>query len=154
MTKHKRPHRVRPEANILDQRGPAPVRVITFGTFDLFHVGHLNLLRRARALGDRLIVGVSSDELNHSKKAKLPVIPLADRMAIVAGVRYVDDVFVEDSLALKGQYIRQYAADVLVMGDDWRGRFDEFSSLCRVEYLPRTPEISSSGLVSALRIAS
>jgi glycerol-3-phosphate cytidylyltransferase len=129
-------------------------RVITFGTFDLFHIGHLNLLRRARALGDCLIVGVSSDDLNQSKKAKLPVIPLADRIAIVAGVRYVDEVFVEESLELKGEYLRRHRADVLVMGDDWQGRFDEFTSLCRVEYLPRTPEISSSGLVSALRLAS
>lgn len=132
----------------------APVRVITFGTFDLFHIGHLNLIRRARALGDFLIVGVSSDDLNRRKKGKLPAIAQDDRMAIVAGIRYVDDVFVEDSLELKGEYIRQHRADILVMGDDWQGRFDQFSSLCQVIYLPRTPEISSSSLKATLRVAS
>jgi choline-phosphate cytidylyltransferase len=133
-----------------DQR----IRVITFGTYDLFHVGHLHLLRRARELGDWLIVGISSDELNLRKKAKRPAIPLQDRMAIVAGIRFVDEVFVEDSLELKAEYIRQHRADVLVMGDDWEGRFDQYSSLCRVVYLPRTPEVSSSGIVSTLRAAS
>jgi glycerol-3-phosphate cytidylyltransferase len=137
-----------------DRRSQAPVRVITFGTFDLFHVGHLNILRRARKLGDCLIVGVSSDDLNHRKKAKLPVIRQEDRMAIVAGIRYVDEVFVEDSLELKGEYIREHRADVLVMGDDWQGRFDQFSSLCQVVYLPRTPDISSSGLKATMRVAS
>jgi glycerol-3-phosphate cytidylyltransferase len=130
------------------------VRVITFGTFDLFHIGHLNLLRRARTLGDCLIVGVSSDDLNRRKKGKLPAISQHDRMAIVAGIRYVDEVFVEASLELKGDYIRQHRADILVMGDDWKGRFDQFSSLCDVVYLPRTPEISSSGLKATLRVAS
>jgi glycerol-3-phosphate cytidylyltransferase len=134
--------------------GSAPVRVITFGTFDLFHIGHLNILRRARELGDYLIVGISSDDLNQRKKAKLPVIPQDDRIAIVAGIRFVDEVFVEESLELKGEYIRQHRADVLVMGDDWQGRFDQYSSLCRVVYLPRTPEVSSSGIVSGLREAS
>jgi glycerol-3-phosphate cytidylyltransferase len=130
------------------------VRVITFGTYDLFHVGHLNLLRRARALGDSLIVGVSSDELNLRKKHKAPAIPLNDRLAIVAAIRFVDEVFVEDSLELKGDYIRHHRADVLVMGDDWRGRFDQFSSLCRVLYLPRTPDVSSSDIKATLRAAS
>jgi glycerol-3-phosphate cytidylyltransferase len=75
-------------------------------------------------------------------------------MAIVAGIRYVDEVFVEDSLELKGEYIREHRADVLVMGDDWQGRFDQFSSLCQVVYLPRTPDISSSGLKATMRVAS
>jgi glycerol-3-phosphate cytidylyltransferase len=139
---------------VSSQFGSAPVRVITFGTFDLFHIGHLNLIRRARALGDCLIVGVSSDELNRRKKGKRPAIAQDDRMAIVAGIRYVDDVFVEESLELKGDYIQQHRADILVMGDDWQGRFDHYRSLCRVVYLPRTPEVSSSGIVSTLRAAS
>jgi glycerol-3-phosphate cytidylyltransferase len=139
---------------VSSESASAPVRVITFGTFDLFHIGHLNLIRRARALGDFLIVGVSSDDLNRRKKGKLPAIAQDDRMAIVAGIRYVDDVFVEDSLELKGEYIRQHRADILVMGDDWQGRFDQFSSLCQVIYLPRTPEISSSSLKATLRVAS
>ena len=137
----------------MGQPGELP-RVITFGTFDLFHIGHLNLIRRARALGDCLIVGVSSDELNRRKKGKRPAIAQDDRMAIVAGIRYVDDVFVEESLELKGDYIQQHRADILVMGDDWQGRFDHYRSLCRVVYLPRTPEVSSSGIVSTLRAAS
>jgi len=130
------------------------VRVITFGTFDLFHIGHLNLIRRARALGDCLIVGISSDDLNRRKKGRTPVIAQDDRIAIVAGIRYVDEVFVEESLELKGDYIRQHRADILVMGDDWRGRFDHYDSLCEVVYLSRTPEVSSSGIVSTLRAAS
>ena len=139
---------------VSSESGPAPVRVITFGTFDLFHIGHLNLIRRARALGDCLIVGVSSDELNRRKKGKRPAIAQDDRMAIVAGIRFVDEVFVEESLELKGDYIQQHRADILVMGDDWQGRFDQFGSLCKVVYLPRTPEVSSSGIVSTLRAAS
>ena len=71
-----------------------------------------------------------------------------------AGIRFVDEVFVEESLDLKGEYIRQHHADILVMGDDWQGRFDQYSSLCRVVYLPRTPEVSSSGIMAALRLAS
>jgi len=139
---------------VSSESGSAPVRVITFGTFDLFHIGHLNLIRRARALGDRLIVGVSSDELNRRKKGKRPAIAQDDRMAIVAGIRFVDEVFVEESLELKGDYIQQHRADILVMGDDWQGRFDHFGSLCKVVYLTRTPEVSSSGIVSTLRAAS
>src|SRR5690554_4233933 len=99
-------------------------RVITFGTFDLFHIGHLNILRRAAELGDTLIVGVSSDALNSSKKSKLPVYPEKERMEIVHAIQYVDEVFLEESLELKGQYIKDHRADLLVMGDDWEGRFD------------------------------
>jgi len=130
------------------------VRVITFGTFDLFHIGHLNILKRAKALGDCLIVGVSSDELNWRKKGVRPVFPLAERLALVAGTRFVDEVFVEESLELKGLYIRRHQADTLVMGDDWAGKFDHFSPQCEVVYLPRTPVISSSDIRSQLREAS
>ena len=119
-------------------------RVITFGTFDLFHIGHLNILKRAAALGDQLVVGVSSDELNIAKKSLAPVYPLQHRLDIVGAIRYVDEVFVEESLAKKREYIKQYRADVLVMGDDWVGKFDEFKDVCEVIYLPRTPVISSS----------
>lgn len=121
-------------------------RVITFGTFDLFHVGHLNVLRRAREMGDHLIVGVSSDELNYRKKAFYPTYPLEHRMAIVQSIRYVDEVFVEHSLEEKQQYIVEHAADILVMGDDWKGKFDHFSSICTVVYFPRTEGISSTGV--------
>ena len=125
-------------------------RIITFGTYDLFHIGHLRLLERARALGDHLIVGVSSDALNFSKKQKYPVIPELDRMEIVKALRVVDEVFREDSLELKAQYIQEFRADVLVMGDDWQGKFDEMSKYCRVVYLPRTPEISTTEIKATL----
>ncbi len=99
--------------------------VITFGTFDVFHVGHLRVIERAAALGDRLVVGVSGDALNLRKKGREPVFSERERMAIVAALKPVHEVFLEESLELKRDYIRQYAADVLVMGDDWKGRFDD-----------------------------
>jgi len=119
-------------------------RVVTFGTFDLFHIGHLNILRRARALGDWLSVGISTDELNMSKKGISPVHPFEERTAIVAALRYVDEVFAEHSLEQKRGYLLATQANVLVMGDDWAGRFDEFSDIVEVIYLPRTPEISTT----------
>lgn len=125
--------------------------VITFGTFDVFHVGHLRILERASALGLRLVVGVSTDTLNESKKGRPPVYRQEERAEIVAALRCVDEVFFEESLELKVEYIEQYAADVLVMGDDWRGRFDEFRSLCEVVYLPRTPAISTTEVIEKIR---
>ncbi|MGE3623491.1 MAG: adenylyltransferase/cytidyltransferase family protein [Bdellovibrionales bacterium] len=118
--------------------------VITFGTYDLFHVGHLRLLQRARQFGNRLVVGISTDALNFSKKNYRPIFPQNDRREIVAAIIGVDETFFEESLELKGQYIEAYKADILVMGDDWRGRFDEFKSLCEVIYLPRTEGISTT----------
>lgn len=126
-------------------------RVITFGTFDLFHVGHLNILRRAKELGSHLVVGVSSDELNFRKKQIYPVYPTEHRLEIVQAIRHVDHVFVEHSLEEKRQYIVQHRADILVMGDDWVGRFDEFNDVCRVVYLPRTEGISSTDVKSHIR---
>ena len=119
-------------------------RVITFGTFDLFHLGHLNIVRRARQLGDFLVVGVSSDALNYSKKGIYPIYPLTHRLEIVRAIRYVNEVFVEESMELKREYILRYRAHILVMGDDWKGKFDEFGDICEVVYLSRTPVISSS----------
>jgi len=126
-------------------------RIITFGTFDLFHLGHVNVLGRAKALGDWLVVGVSSDELNARKKGRRPYFSLEERLAIIADSRAVDEVFVEHALELKGEYITEHRADVLVMGDDWQGRFDHFASLCEVVYLPRTPEISSTQIITVVR---
>lgn len=120
--------------------------VITFGTFDLFHIGHLNILRRARMLGDRLVVGVSTDALNSRKKGFNPVFAEDERMSIVGSLRYVDEVFREESLEQKADYIRRYNAKVLVMGDDWAGRFDQFRELCEVVYLPRTEGISTTDI--------
>jgi glycerol-3-phosphate cytidylyltransferase len=126
-------------------------RVITFGTFDIFHVGHLHLLERCRALGDHLIVGVSTDELNESKKGRRPVYSLEERCRILRALRAVDEVFVEESLEAKADYVRQYRADIAAMGDDWAGRFDFLSPICRVVYLPRTPSISTTATIEKIR---
>ena len=126
-------------------------KIITFGTFDVLHVGHIRILQRARALGSYLIVGVSSDELNFSKKNRYPVYPEGERMEIIRSMAGVNEVFREDSLELKGEYIKKYQADILVMGDDWIGRFDEFKKLCEVVYLPRTAGISTTKLISDIK---
>lgn len=128
--------------------------VITFGTYDLLHVGHVRLLERAKALGDRLVVGVSCSELNRSKKGRAPVYSTEDRLEIISALSCVDAVFVEESLEKKGDYIKEYKADVLVMGDDWAGKFDEFKSLCDVVYLPRTDGISTTKLIIDISDAS
>jgi len=124
--------------------------VITFGTFDVFHVGHLRVIERAASLGDRLVVGVSADALNERKKGRAPVFSQSERMEIVAALRAVDEVFVEESLEEKRDYILRYGADVLVMGDDWSGKFDEFEDICEVHYLPRTPAISTTALIEKI----
>jgi glycerol-3-phosphate cytidylyltransferase len=126
-------------------------RIITFGTFDVFHAGHLALLERAAALGGHLTVGVSSDELNVDKKGRRPVYDLADRMRIVGALRCVDDVFVERSLEDKRQYVLSHGADLLVMGDDWTGRFDWLADVCRVVYLARTPSVSTTAIIEQIR---
>jgi choline-phosphate cytidylyltransferase len=124
--------------------------VITFGTFDVFHVGHLRVIQRAAALGDRLVVGVSADALNLRKKGRSPVFSQDERMEIVAALKPVDAVFVEESLELKRDYILEHGADVLVMGDDWAGKFDEFGDICEVHYLTRTPAISTTALIEKI----
>ena len=126
--------------------------VITFGTFDVFHVGHLNIFERALSYGDRLVVGISTDALSISKKGRSPVYSQQERSAIVAALRCVDEVFWEESLEEKEQYIRRYNADVLVMGDDWAGKFDWLSGLCAIEYLPRTPAISTTELIEKIQV--
>jgi glycerol-3-phosphate cytidylyltransferase len=109
------------------------------------------MLQRARELGDYLIVGVSTDELNFHKKNYRPVFSEQDRMAIVKAVRYVDEVFPEESLEGKRDYIQAYRADILVMGDDWKGKFDFCSDLCKVVYLNRTTGISTTDLKELIR---
>ncbi len=127
------------------------MKVITFGTFDVFHVGHLNLLERARALGSHLTVGVSTDQLNQSKKQRLPVFSETERCRLLAALRCVDQVFYEESLELKESYIREYEADLLVMGDDWAGKFDHLSHVVDVVYLPRTPSVSTTATIERIR---
>ncbi len=125
--------------------------VITYGTFDLFHVGHLKLLERARALGDRLVVGVSTDAFNEGK-GKRTVIPYADRAAIVRAIRCVDEVIPEESWEQKPADIRRLGVTTFVMGDDWRGKFDDLKSLCDVVYLPRTSMVSTTSIKEAVTV--
>ncbi|GGU17162.1 glycerol-3-phosphate cytidylyltransferase [Nocardioides albus] len=127
-----------------------PRTVLTFGTFDVFHVGHLRIVQRAAEYGDRLVVGVSADALNFKKKSRYPVFSEDERLAIVSALKPVDEVFLEESLELKRDYLLKHQADVLVMGDDWAGRFDEFKDICEVVYLPRTPAISTTALIEKI----
>lgn len=124
--------------------------VITFGTFDIFHVGHLRLLQRARSLGSTLIVGVSSDSLNYQKKSRTPIYSELDRQEILKGLGCVDQVFLEESLELKRRYVEKYGASLLVMGEDWEGEFDDLSDLCKVIYLPRTHSISTTATIEVV----
>lgn len=125
--------------------------IITFGTFDIFHVGHLAILQRAKALGDRLVVGVSSDRLNLQKKQRNPIYSESERIAILHNIKDVDDVFLEESLEEKAKYIQNYRADILAMGDDWEGHFDHFRDICEVVYFPRTPSISTTEIIEIVR---
>jgi len=123
--------------------------VITFGTYDLLHVGHINILNRSGKYGDRLIVGVSSDALNYKKKQKYPIYSESDRMNIIQNIKIVNEVFLEESLELKREYILKYKADILVMGDDWEGKFDDMP--CTVKYFKRTPSISTTAIIETIR---
>ncbi len=125
----------------------AGTTVITFGTFDVLHVGHVRVLNRAAAFGDRLVVGVSSDALNFAKKGRNPVFTQDERTEIISNLKVVGAVFVEESLELKRDYVLEHGADVLVMGDDWEGKFDYLNDLCRVIYLPRTPSVSTTAII-------
>lgn len=128
-----------------------PRTVITFGTFDVFHIGHLNILKRAKMLahGGRLVVGVSSDALNIQKKGRAPVFSQEERMLIVSMLKCVDDVFLEESLEQKKEYITAFDADLVVMGDDWQGKFDHLTR--DVVYLSRTPSISTTALIEKIQ---
>ncbi|WNC73125.1 adenylyltransferase/cytidyltransferase family protein [Thalassotalea psychrophila] len=127
------------------------MRIITFGTFDVFHVGHVNILERAKLHGSHLIVGVSSDALNMSKKQRYPVYTENDRTHIIRSLRCVDEVFLEESLELKAEYIKHYNADILIMGDDWEGKFDHLKDICEVVYLPRTPSVSTTEIIEIVK---
>jgi len=118
-------------------------KVITYGTFDILHGGHINLLRRAKKLGDYLIVGISTDKFNEMKE-KTAYYSFEQRKAILEAVKYVDEVIPEDSWEQKADDIKNYDVDILVMGDNWKGVFDELNEMCDVQYLPRTVGISST----------
>ena len=130
-----------------------PKTILTYGTFDLFHIGHLRLLQRLRALGGRLVVGVSTDEFN-TTKGKHTIVPFADRAEIISALSCVDLVIPETCWEQKADDIKQHQVDILGMGDDWRGKFDDLSSLCEVVYLPRTEGISSTQIRNSLKVLS
>lgn len=117
--------------------------VLTYGTFDLFHPGHVQLLKRARELGSRLVVGLSTDEFN-ARKGKKSVMCFEDRKAVLEACRYVDEVIAENDWLQKVPDAIRLNADVFTMGDDWVGKFDFMSEHCTVIYLSRTPDISTT----------
>ncbi|MCR6663409.1 MAG: glycerol-3-phosphate cytidylyltransferase [Luteimonas sp.] len=124
--------------------------VITYGTFDILHIGHINLLRRAKALGGRLVVGLSSDEFNLGKH-KSSLLNYENRKAVLESIRYVDEVFPEMNWDQKIDDVRRFGADVFVMGHDWEGKFDFLSEYCEVVYLPRTADISTTEIKNSLK---
>ena len=126
-------------------------RILTYGTFDLLHYGHINLLRRAKALGDYLVVACSTDEFNLGK-GKRCYFSYEERKQLLESIRYVDLVIPEESWEQKANDVREYHIDTVVMGSDWEGseRFEYLKDLCEVVYLPRTPEISTTQIKSDL----
>ena len=123
--------------------------VITYGTFDLLHDGHVRLLRRARDMGDKLLVGLSTDEFTE-RKGKKCFFPYARRKEMLEELRCVDGVFAETCWEQKRSDVRLYGADIFVMGDDWQGKFDFLQAYCSVVYLPRTEGISTSLIKSSV----
>lgn len=126
-------------------------KVITYGTFDLFHMGHLNILKRAKELGDYLIVAVSSDRFN-AIKGKQAYHSDHDRMEILKAIRYVDEVILEETWDQKVNDVQKYQVDVFVMGDDWEGKFDFLKDYCEVVYLPRTEGVSTTKIKTDLKM--
>lgn len=126
-----------------------PKTVITYGTFDMFHIGHLNILKRLKEKGDRLIVAVSTDEFN-AIKGKKPIIPFEQRIEIVRAITYVDEAIPEENWEQKRTDIDKYGVDVFGIGEDWRGKFDDLEDKVEVFYLPRTGGISTTELKRVL----
>ncbi len=119
-------------------------KIITYGTFDLLHYGHVNLFQRAKELGDYLVVAISTDEFNWDKKQKKSYFSFEERKRLVEAIRYVDLVIPENSWEQKIEDIKEFKIDTFVIGDDWKGQFDFLKDYCEVVYLPRTPEISTT----------
>ncbi len=122
-------------------------KVITYGTYDILHYGHINLLRRAKDLGDYLIVGLSTDEFNAIKNKKA-YYSYEQRKLILEAIKYVDLVIPEENWAQKRSHIVKYKVDTFVMGDDWKNKFDDLKDICEVIYLPRTENVSTSKTIS------
>ena len=125
--------------------------VITYGTFDVLHYGHINLLKRAKELGDYLIVGLSTDEFNKIKNKKA-LYDFEQRKLMLEAIKYVDKVIPERNWEQKISDIKKFKADIFVMGNDWSGKFDYLSDYCKVIYLNRTPDISSTKVRDILKI--
>lgn len=119
-------------------------KVITYGTFDLLHYGHIELLRRAKQYGDYLIVALSTDEFNWNSKNKKCYFSFEQRKALLEAIRYVDLVIPEENWEQKISDVKEFKVDTFIMGDDWKGKFDFLKDYCDVVYLPRTPEISTT----------
>ncbi len=126
-------------------------RVITYGTFDLLHYGHINLLRRAKAMGDYLVVVLSTDEFNWNEKQKKCYFSYEERKNLLEAIRYVDLVIPETNWEQKITDVQEYHIDTFVMGDDWEGKFDFLKKYCEVVYLSRTPEISTTQIKQDLQ---
>ena len=135
-----------------DGKEDAMRRVITYGTFDLLHYGHINLLQRAKALGDYLIVALSTDEFNSIEKGKVTYFTYEERKRLLEAIRYVDLVIPEKNWEQKSEDVQLYQADVFTIGDDWVGKFDFLKEYCEVVYLERTPEISTTKIKRDLEI--
>lgn len=118
-------------------------KIITYGTFDLLHRGHINILKRAKAQGDYLIVAISSDEFN-AGKGKKAYHSYEHRKEILEAIKYVDEVIPENDWEQKISDVQKYEIDLFVMGDDWEGKFDFLKEYCEVKYLPRTEGISTT----------
>ena len=125
-------------------------KVITYGTFDLLHYGHINLLRRAKALGDYLIVALSTDEFNWNEKQKKCYFTYEERKQLLEAIRYVDLVIPENSWEQKVEDVKEFKVDTFVIGDDLEGKFDFLKDYCEVVYLPRTPDISTTQIKTNL----
>lgn len=126
-------------------------KVITYGTFDLLHYGHINLLQRAKALGDYLIVALSTDEFNWNSKQKKCYFTYEQRKKLLEAIRFVDLVIPEENWEQKTNDINEFKVNTFVMGNDWTGKFDFLKDCCEVVYLPRTPEISTTQIKNDLK---
>ncbi len=126
-------------------------KVITYGTFDLLHYGHINLLKRAKALGDYLIVALSTDEFNWNNKQKKCYFSYDIRKQLLESIRYVDLVIPENCWEQKIEDVKEFKINTFVMGNDWEGEFDFLKDYCEVVYLPRTPEVSTTQIKRDLR---
>lgn len=123
--------------------------ILTYGTFDLLHYGHIEFLEKAKSMGDRLIVGLSSDEFNKFK-GKTSFYSFEIRKKMLSAIKYVDEIFIQNSFEQKTDDIKKYKVDILVSSEDWLGKYDYLKTLCEVVYLKRTPEISTSKLKSLM----